>query len=62
MKLSRCRCGRMPGFRSRHSAPAHVETWAQCAGCGHTGESVIESDRDETGAAALWNDGKEKVW
>jgi hypothetical protein len=61
-RAERCGCGRVPGFRSRHSAPAHVETWVQCAGCGRTGESVIDAARDEAGAAGLWNDGKRREW
>jgi hypothetical protein len=62
MRAERCVCGRMPGVRSRCAGPASIETWVQCAGCGRAGEAVVETHRDEGGAAGLWNDGKRRAW
>ncbi|MFZ2995935.1 hypothetical protein [Sphingobium sp.] len=58
----RCRCGRVPGTRSRQAAHNQHETWVQCPGCGRAGESVVETARDDASAVALWNDGKEREW
>lgn len=60
VRLDRCRCGRMPGFRAARVAQDMVSTWVQCPGCGASGESVEEAVRDDEGAAILWNDGKER--
>lgn len=60
VRLERCRCGRMPGFRAARVAQDMVSTWMQCPGCGASGASVEEAVRDDEGAAILWNDGKER--
>lgn len=59
VRLDRCRCGRMPGFRAAPVAQDMVSTWVQCPRFGG-GASVEEAVRDDQGAAILWNDGKER--
>lgn len=61
-KADRCRCGRMPGVRTRRVAEDAVATWVQCAGCGAVGPEIEDADRDDATAVASWNAGKGRKW
>lgn len=63
-KVNRCRCGRMPGVRTRTRPGTEdaVATWVQCAGCGAVGPEIEDGFRDDATAVASWNAGKGRKW
>lgn len=62
VKPNRCRCGRMPGVRTRQVAEDAIATWVECAGCRATGPETEDAFRDDETAISSWNSGKGKKW
>jgi len=58
VRIDRCRCGRMPGVRTRRVAEDAVATWVQCPGCDARSPAIEDAHADHESAAALWNAGK----
>lgn len=55
-RLDRCTCGRMPVIRARRME-GQVSTQVTCASheCGAQGPEYWDEERNDAGAARLWN-------